>query len=224
MFKKTKNEPILYKAHLARMEEERLRQEREARARLEEQIPKETEKIAKVSYRGTAQISVTSLFHGCGATYLAELLASFFSAYKKGSTCLIETKGLVDELDHASMDVITYPCELSYVYKKHYDFIVRDFGVFDLIRKEDFDEWTRSDYKCIVSWPDEQSLSRLAEFVKNTERAEEFIYFFNMVPKDRLNEIQDIMADYQTIILPCTSLDKMDKGLLTDLYRTFGKG
>ena len=221
MFKKFKKEPILYKAHLAKLAEERARLEERLRL---EQSSKEQGRISKVSYRGTAQIGVTSLFHGCGVTYLSELIALFFCGYKKGNTCLIETRGLVDELEQAPMSVVTYPCELTTVYTEHYDFIVRDFGVFDEIKQEEYGDWERVDYKCVVCWPDELSLSCLAEFVKHTSHAEQFIYFFNMVPKNRVNEILDIMADYKTIILPCTSLEDIDKSLLTDLYRIFGKG
>ena len=222
MFEKYKKSPTLYKAYLEN--QEKLRKEQELEQKKTETARKEVEKPEKVSYRGTAQIGVMALYHGCGTTYLCELIAMFLSKYKKGKTCLIETKGLEKELSDASFQVVTYPCDLSSVYKEHYEFIVRDFGVYDGMKADTYSDWERMDYQCVVTWPDEKSLYRLASFVRNTEHAEKFIYFFNLVPKDMVHEILDIMMDYQVVILPCISMSKLDKSFLTELHAIFGKG
>lgn len=218
-----KKNPSLYKGFMERQKEERLLAEQEARrARMDEEQARRGAK--RVSYRGTAEICVASLFHGCGATYLSELLAVFLGGLRRGKACLVETKGLEEELSGAPMDVVTYPCDMSAVYRKQYDFLVRDVGTFDSLTKDGLTAFECADFKCVVAWPDEQSFKKLAGFMDSVEDAQSFLYFFNMVPKDRVSYVLDVMQDYRAVILPCTSLDKMDSGLVGRLYSVFGRG
>lgn len=219
MFHKSRKKPILYKAFA-----EKKRLEQTAAASAPPKPYNVQDDTRKVRYRGKAEICVMSLFQGCGTTYLSEILAVFLSEYRKEKTCLVETKGLSDTLSSKLMDVVTCPCDLSPVYKGDYHFIVRDMGTFQSISVEEFKEMERADFKCIVSWPDEHSLSALASFVEKTEHADSFIYCFNMVPKDRVAEIFELMEDFSTIILPCTSLDSLDGNLVKKLFSVFGKG
>lgn len=217
-----KKKPMLYKAVVKKR---KLAMAEQAKA-IQNKTPQgnDTGTVKKIRYRGRAQICVMSMEHGGGATYLSEILALFFAGYRNGKTCLVETKGLTEMLSDMPMDVVTYPCDMSQVYKGDYHFIVRDMGVYHSLSLDDFKEIERADFKCIVSWPDERSLSALASFVETTECADSFIYFFNMVPKDRMGEILDLMRDYNTIILPCTSLDNLDGNLVKKLFSVFGKG
>lgn len=220
MFRKLKKEPTLYKAYLE--EKEKLLAAKAEEELLSKQSSKnERGKLKKISCQRTTNICVFSLCHGCGVTYLSEILATFLAKCNGGRTCLIETNGLTEVLAHSLIDVFTYPCDMSSIYKKRYDFLVTDLGVFDTFSENDYKIFEEADFKCIVSWPDEQSLSRLASFVENTECSEAFVYFFNMVPSDQISNILNLMEDYNTVILPCTSLKNMDKRLVSKLYSVF---
>lgn len=211
MFRIKKEAPILYKAFI-----EKQREKLQAEWKEQEKIGRGTRK--EVSYDRTKEIYVTSLFHGCGTTYLSTILATFLSNYYEGKICLIETKGLKEELTNIPIDVFTYPYDIGMLDKKMYDVLIRDVGVFS---KDVSNEFWNADLKCIISWPDEISLAHLASFVQQTEGAENFLYFFNLVPKDRENFILNLMKDYPTVILPCTSRKKLEKELIKKLYKIF---
>ena len=190
----------------------------------EEKKTKQVNGVKKVRYRGRAEVCVVSLFHGSGSTYLAKIIAVFLAKYRNEKTCLVETSGFTKEQELNSVDTFTYPCNLSSIYKKDYHFIVRDMGVCQALSFDELSEMERADIKCIVSWPDEHSLSTLASFIESAEYADSYIYFFNMVPKSKITEILDLMEDFDTVILPCTSLDRLDAVLVKRLFSIFGKG
>ena len=96
MFRIKKEAPILYKAFI-----EKQREKLQAEWKEQEKIERGTRK--EVSYDRTKEIYVTSLFHGCGTTYLSTILATFLSNYYEGKICLIETKGLKEELTNAAI-------------------------------------------------------------------------------------------------------------------------
>lgn len=217
MFRKLKKDTILYKSYLEEKERKKLLSIQEE---TELNVKSCFEKV-KTSYRETIDIGVVSLNHGCGATYLSEILAVFLGKHKNAKTCLIEQKNSINEIAKSTIDVFAYPCDSSVIYKKYYDFLIRDLGVFDALSKNDYEIFKRETFKCLVSWPDEQSLFQLASFVENIEHPESFIYFFNMVPKEQTSKILNLMEDYHTIILPCTSLENIDKSLISKLDSIF---
>ena len=215
-----KKEPTLYKEFIKEQKEERLKAEIAAK---EAQSEKKNKKPITMLTGGTTEVYVTSFEHGCGATYLAEILAVYFGHYKSENTCLVETKGIGRQLKDLPTDVFSYPCDMAEVYKRHYNFLVRDVGIITDLTKNAYEDLERADYRCVVTWPDEQSLLKLASFVNSTENADSYIYFFNMVPKDKIKFILNTMEDHTVIILPCTSLDNLDKKLVSNLHYLFRK-
>ena len=140
MFRVKKKAPILYKAFT-----EKQRENLQGEAKEQENLVKRRKSL---SYSRTKEIYVTSLFHGCGTTYLSTILATFLSNYYKRKVCLIETKGLKEELTDIPIDVATYPYDTIRIDEKSYDFLVRDMGVFS---NESASEFYRADLKYIQS-------------------------------------------------------------------------
>lgn len=182
--------------------------------------PAKQAKVQKVSYRGRANIYVTSLSHGAGCTFISYLLAYQFA--KRGHVALVETAGYDFKVPNA-LDVYYAPCDLMALHQKHYEYLIRDCGLYGEIKESVYSGLVGADYKIMVCHPDQLSLKSLASIIEQLPDLEHWYFFFTQVPDGLASELETIMEDYNAYIIPCVMLEQPGKEFLKIFRAVFGK-
>lgn len=155
---------------------------------------------ASRGYLGHITVFVTSLRHGCGSSYVAGSIASYFTS--TGATaCLCHKPGTNFPEDRY---MIEYTGGAPYDDAFRAKAVVFDRGTFPELGRAELSELKKADMKLLVSNDDERDIERLATFIhKMEDAASGWLYVFNL-PKSRKSRkhIEELMQDYRIVFLP----------------------
>lgn len=155
-------------------------------------------------------VTVTSLKHGAGSSYISAAIANYISDNFSKKICILHNGcPYIDSALYDDIDSRYYPCDMSEVYAR-YSFIIYDGGIWEEV---DSDMMDRSDIKVMMCWPNNEYKNLLIDFINRRKDINNWIFMFNQVPDKKQTEIYDTMEDYNTYCLPTFDVFNIDKSL-----------
>ncbi len=153
-----------------------------------------------VEFTGNISIFVTSLRHGCGASYIAGSLASSLTDVYDRDIWIDHKPGDILP-DNIMVKEINNEKDLFEAYRN--GIVVFDKGLYDELSEKDVIEMNKSNVHIIVCTADDVDLKKLANFIRNNKStADEWLYVFNHVHDNQVKKINLAMKDYNHLIIP----------------------
>lgn len=157
-------------------------------------------------------IFVTSLKHGTGATHFSIGAANELSFH--GKVCVVHPEA--SYMENELYEDIEFSTQMTGLRKLHKgrDYLLYDCGCVEQLSEELKEEMKYATYKILMCFSDDDYLEKLAKFVQILgEVAQEWIFIFNVVPKEKISQIERVMNFYDTIYLPIYDLDSTPKAI-----------
>lgn len=153
-----------------------------------------------VEFTGNISIFVTSLRHGCGASYIAGSLASSLTDVYDRDIWIDHKPGDILP-DNIMVKEIENEKDLFEAYRN--GIVVFDKGLYDELSEKDVIEMNKSSVHIMVCTADDVDLKKLANFIRNNKfTADEWLYVFNHVHDNQVKKINLAMKDYNHLIIP----------------------
>lgn len=166
----------------------------------EESVPKKLRRKKKVVHTGHISVFVTELRHSCGASYVANSIASAMTDIYNNDVYMDHTVG--DPMpDNYMVKEIESEEDRFNAYKS--GLIVFDKGVFTELGTSAKEDLLRSDVNIMVCSADEDGLKRLSMFIQSHEdTADKWVYAFNHVLDSQKRTLNKAMSGFNYIIIP----------------------
>lgn len=154
----------------------------------------------KPVYIGHISVFVTSVRHSCGCSYTAGSIASAMTDLYNRNVHIKHDADIPLPDNYMVKEILT---DSDMVDAIRSGLVVYDAGVYSDLTDKQKDDMIRSDLRIMVSTADDFDLKRLAKFIEEQKNsAEDWLYVFNHVQKDKEKEILEIMDGYSVLILP----------------------
>ena len=178
----------------------------------------------KVGKFAREDVVITSLFSGCGATYISAAIANYLVDVRRGRTVRVgDAKDeYITALLRSNIMQKTYPVEIQELYNIC-DCVVQDVGSYYSLDKTKSTALSRATTKIIVCHADDDSLKLLASFARERTDAERFFYIFNVLPDEWRRKVYKTMNIYEAYCLPLFNAKSPDKEVKKILKRIFGR-
>lgn len=197
MLRKKNKQEFLYAGF-----KERMQTENEVVAKGDKKVDK------RVQIKKKFIVSVTSLKHGCGSSYMSAAIANYLSKKVKEKVCLLHTGfGYASDVLNDKVELVFYPCDLSVVFAD-YGYIVYDGGILNELDKDMLD---RSDIKILMCWHNEEFKHLLLDFVKSRKDLNNWAFGFNHVPDKLYKDVYSLMEGLCVFCLPTFDVEHIDK-------------
>lgn len=177
------------------------------------QKPIDSSTSKKASFIGHLSIFVTSLEHSASATHTASGIAAAFA--RTGiKSCICHPAGsplpsspLVTEDTSGTDD--------AYVSSRA---VIYDRGTMLELNADQKKELKRADVKIMCCKGEDAGISALARFIhKEGEKAHEWIYVFNTLPKKRKKIVEGMLLDYDTLFLDAFDVDDIEPPMVKQI-------
>lgn len=200
-FLKIKNrKPILYRAYKKSESLPDKKEKIEKSKMKKERQKKDSKKIviaeSKVTNsQKTILISIGNLYGRICSTYLAKATNNYIKKFLHKSVIVVDIK---------KVNYIEY-----LEFYDRYDFIILDVGDYSILSEKWRAELKRTDFKFIISLFEEEYFYDLAKLMQ-TEEAKKYKFIFNLVPKNKIKTLEDLMEGYEYYCLPVFDNAKLD--------------